>query len=227
MTPADTLAPPRTSYIIPPGQRFVLRTADWNSYRAFIDLLGESHVRLTYDRGNLELMTLSHFHEWLSKLIGRLVEALTEELDLPLHSAGSTTLDREDLDRGLEPDQCYYLENEPRVRGRDQIDLRTDPPPDLAIEVEVSRTALNRLSIYAALGIPEVWRFDGETLHVLRLSESGTYEETERSPHFPFLPLSEVIAVIGRRHEMSETSLLRSFRAWVREQIPGGWQLPT
>ena len=206
------------------GQRFVLRPTNWVSYRAIADLLGEIHVRLTYDRGRMEFMTLSNLHERLKKLIGRLIEALTEEMNIPLRSAGSTTLNREDLDRGVEPDQCYYLENEPRMRRRDEIDLTRDPPPDLAIEVEVTRSALNRMGIFAALGIPEIWRFDGATLHVHLRTPEGTYVETERSPHFPFLSLTEIVSFIGRRHEMSETELVRSFRAWVRAQIAGGWQ---
>ncbi len=206
------------------GQRFVLRPTNWANYRAFADLLEEVHVRLTYDRGRLEFMTLSNLHERLNRLVARLLEVLTEELNMPLMSAGSTTLNREDLDRGVEPDQSYYLENEPRMRGRDEIDLTRDPPPDLAIEIEVTRSALNRMSIYAALAIPEVWRFDGETLHVHVRTPEGTYVETERSPHFPFLPLAEIVAFIARRHEISETELVRSFRAWVREQIARGWQ---
>ena len=227
MAPTVAAAPPRPAYSIAPGQRFVLRTADWDSYRAFIDLLGQSHVRLTYDRGNLELMTVSYLHEWLKKLLGRFIEILSEELNLHLRSVGSTTLDRAELDRGLEPDQCYYLENEPKVRGRDEIDLNVDPPPDLAVEIEVSRSVLNRLSVYAALRIPEVWRFDGETLHILRLTAAGDYVEVNRSPHFPQLPPAELTAFLGRRHEMSETELVRSFRQWVREQIAGGWQVST
>src|SRR5437867_7161744 len=96
--------------LIPKEQRFVLRNVDWAQYRAFAAALGEAHVRLTYDRGNLEFRTLSHGHERCSKLLGRLIETLTEELDVPRQSGGSTTFDREDLERGLEPDQCYYLD---------------------------------------------------------------------------------------------------------------------
>src|SRR5439155_14822362 len=135
-------------------QRFLLKTADWKMYQDFANALENRHVRLTYDRGRLELMTLSFLHECSSNLLGRMIEALTEELDIPLKSAGSTTLDRRDLDKGLEPDQGYYIENEALVRDREDIDLNQDPPPDLVVEVDISRSSLNRLSIYAAMGVP-------------------------------------------------------------------------
>lgn len=203
----------------PKEQRFMLRNVDWSSYRSFADALGESHVRLTYDRGNLELMTLSHGHERLSSLLGRFIEVLTEELDMPCQSGGSTTLNREDVERGLEPDRCYYLEHEAAVRDKDQIDLTIDPPPDLAIEVDISRSSLSRMDIYAALRVPEVWRFDGESLRVYRLSEEGRYHQSAHSPHFPFLPLAEVQPFLLRRNTMDETSLVKAFRQWVRELL--------
>jgi Uma2 family endonuclease len=199
----------------PQDQRFLLRNIDWSRYRSLADALGEVHVRLTYDRGKLELMTLSHGHERWSNLLGRFVEVLTEELEMPCQSGGSTTLDREDLERGLEPDQCYYIEHETAVRNKDDIDLGIDPPPDLVIEVDVSRSSLSRMDIYAALGVPEVWRFDGTSLHVYRLAE-GRYVEGDHSPHFPHLPLAEVHSFLLRRNTMDETSLIRAFRQWVR-----------
>jgi Uma2 family endonuclease len=205
-------------------QRFVLRGADWQTYQGILKALGERPVRVTYDRGRLELMTLSHGHERCSKLLGRFVEALTEELDLPIQSGGSTTLSREDLDRGLEPDQCYYLESEPLVRDKDEIDLTTDPPPDLAIEVDVTRSSVSRLGIYAALGVPEVWRFDGETLRVYLRGADGQYTATDRSRHFPFLSLPQVVAFLQQRTQLNETSLVRSFRTWVRELLASGGQ---
>jgi Uma2 family endonuclease len=197
-----------------------MRNVDWPRYRAIANALGETHVRLTYDRGNLEFMTLSHGHERWSSLLGQFVEVLTEELSMPRQSGGSTTLDREDLERGLEPDRCYYLEHEAAVRDKDEIDLTVDPPPDLALEVDVSRSSLSRMSIYAAIRVPEVWRFDGEQLRVYRLPNDGRYIESAQSLHFPFLPLAEVQAFLLRRNTMDETSLIKAFRQWVRTLIP-------
>jgi len=204
----------------PQEQRFLMRNLDWPRYRTIADALGETHVRLTYDRGNLEFMTLSHGHERWSSLLGQFVEVLTEELNMPRQSGGSTTLDREDLERGLEPDRCYYLEHEAAVRDKDEIDLAVDPPPDLALEVDVSRSSLSRMSIYAAIRVPEVWRFDGEQLRVYGLAADGRYLESAQSLHFPFLPLAEVQAFLLRRNTMDETSLIKAFRQWVRSLIP-------
>lgn len=206
------------------SQRFIFRDADWPMYMGFLKALGERHVRLTYDRGRMELMTLSHRHEHSRSLLGRFVEVLTEELNLPMRSSGGTTLNREDLDQGLEPDESYYIENEPLVREKDEINLDIDPPPDLAMEIEVSRSALNRMGIYAAMKVPEVWRYDGEKILVYQLGADGQYIRVERSPHFPFLPINEVEAFLKRRTEMDETSLVRAFRQWVREQIAKGWK---
>jgi Uma2 family endonuclease len=204
-------------------QRFVFRDADWRMYKELLQILGERPVRLTYDRGRLELMTLSFGHERSSGLLGRFVEVLTEELNIPLNSSGSTTLNREDLDRGLEGDQSYYLDNEERVRNKEEIDLNVDPPPDLAIEVDVSRSSLNRMSIYVALKVPEVWRYDGEELQAYLLGPDGKYAVSPTSRHFPFLRMVEVVAFLQMRTEMSDTSLVRAFREWVRNQQAIGW----
>ena len=205
-------------------QRFLLRDADWRTYKDILEALGDRPVRLTYDRGRLEFITLSHRHERSSELLGLFVHVLTEELIRPIQSGGSTTFNREDLDRGLEPDKCFYLENEPKVRDKDELDLNVDPTPDLALEIDISLSSLNRMGIYAAIRVPEVWRYDGQKIRVYQLSADGQYVETERSLHFPFLPMREVEAFLMRRTQMDETSLVRLFRAWVREQIAKGWQ---
>jgi Uma2 family endonuclease len=208
---------------VPAEQRFVLSGINWPTYVAFGNLLGERHIRLTYDRGEMELMTVSPRHERSKSLLARLVEALTVELDIDIASYGSMTCRREDLERGLEPDECYWIANEPRVRGHDDIDFAEDPPPDLVLEVEISRSVLDRLGIYARLGVPEVWRWDGETLRICLLGPDGQYTESERSLAFPFLPVTELVRFLAASATMSETKLLRSFQAWVREQIARGW----
>jgi Uma2 family endonuclease len=223
VTPVAPPAVPPVSIPADGEQRFILRDADWDTYQGFLAALGERHVRVTYDRGCLELMTLSHRHERISHLLAQVIQILSDELDLPRQSGGSTTFSRKDLDRGLEPDQCYYLANEPRVRNRDEIDLNVDPPPDLVIEVEVSRSALNRLGIYAALGVFEVWRCDGENVHVYHLIPPAVYALAPRSRFFPMLPPEEIGALLRRRGESDEMALMKSFRAWVRDQVARGW----
>jgi Uma2 family endonuclease len=210
-----------TSTLAPAAeQRLVLPGSDWRTYTGLLRALeGHPAVRLTYDRGVLELMTLSHEHESYGRFLGRLVVTLTEELGLPIKEGGSTTFRRRRRRRGLEPDNCYWIQNEPAVRGKLQLDLRTDPPPDLAIEVDVSHSSLDRLGIYAALGVPEVWRYDGKalTFHVL----AGTaYTAASHSPTFPFLAPADVLRFLALRASRDENDVVREFRAWVRQQVP-------
>ena len=126
------------------------------------------------------------------------------------------TCEREDVAQGIEPDECFYITREPQIRDKDEVDLAVDPPPDLGIEVDVTRSSLNRLSIYAALKVPEVWRFDGEKLQVHRLDPSGEYELVDRSQFFPAIPIGEICTFLERRKSEDENSLARSFRDWVR-----------
>ena len=139
------------------------------------DVEEQPGIRLTYDRGLLEIMTPLDPHESYKKLLGRFVEALTEELDVEICSLGSRTCSREDLVRGLEPDQCYYIQNEQVVWDKEQIDLNQDPPPDLVIEIDITSSSINRLDLYADLGVPEVWRYDGRCLTIYRL-EAKRYQ---------------------------------------------------
>lgn len=206
-----------------PEQRVVLRGVGWGGYEAILALVGDhASVRITYDRGDLELMSPSADHEQFKMLLDRVILVMTEELALPCRALGSTTWRKHPLDRGLEPDQCYYLANTPRVVGKKTIDLDVDPPPDLAIEVEISRSALNRMGIYAGLGVPEVWRFDGETLHVERLQPDRTYAEVDASPSFSMLLPAEIVRWLILAEDLDQTPWVRQFRAWVREtMVPG------
>jgi Uma2 family endonuclease len=195
--------------------RVVLSGVSWATYEAMLADAERSGTRMTYDRGYLEMMSPSREHERLKRLMGRMIETLTEELGVPISSAGSTTLKLELERRGLEPDECYYVANEPKVRGRDELDLRVDPPPDLAVEVEITSDALDKLPIYADLGVPEIWRYDGEQLRVVCLQAGRTYAEQSQSSVFPFLPLAEIERFLADRNATDETTWIRSFRAWV------------
>jgi Uma2 family endonuclease len=213
----------------PAEQRFLLHAIDWPTYEGFLRLLGDRAIRLTYDRGNLELMAPSYTHEWWKRRFGLAVEILAEESNLDVQGAGSTTLRREDLERGLESDECYYIGNEPRIRGKKGIDLRQDPPPDLAIEIDITSSSVNRMAIYAALEVPELWRFDGASLHVYRLAEGGQYQPRDHSFNFPSLPVAELLPFLHRTQGLSETGMAREFRAWVRQRLaatPGGPSAP-
>jgi Uma2 family endonuclease len=183
--------------------------------------VGDGHVRITYDRGDLELMSPSTEHEEYAELFGQLIFLVTLELGIPFLALGTTTWRKQAKDRGLEADKCFYLASLPRIRGKKhKLDLGLDPPPDLAIEIEISRSALDRMGIYAALRVPEVWRFDGERLRAEALQEDGTYATVTTSPSFPFLPLEEVARWIRLGEESDDhTDWGRRFRDWVRAEI--------
>lgn len=157
-----------TATFIQSPDRIILPNISWQTYQSLSkDFEQEPAIRLTYEGGALEIRMPLDPHETYKKLLGRLVETTTEELDIEIRSLGSRTCAREDLARGLEPDQCYYIQNEALVRGVEQIDLNKFPPLDLALEIDITSSSLNRLSIYALLGVLEVWRYDGQTLSIL------------------------------------------------------------
>jgi Uma2 family endonuclease len=208
-----------TVILTEPRDRVVLRGVSWTTYEALIrDLESEPGKRLTYDQGILEIMVPLPPHEGFKKRLGRLVEVITEETETEIRSLGSTTWRRDDLQKGLEADECYYIQHEAAVRGKAEIDLTIDPPPDLAIEVDNTSSSMNRLEIYAALGVPEVWRYDGETLTIYCLGE-GSYSTQEASAVLPLLQRSDILRFLQISQTMGETSWVREFRRWVRAQI--------
>jgi Uma2 family endonuclease len=200
-------------------QRVLLHDVSWKVYETLLKECDERPIRMTYDHGSLEIMTLSHGHERYGKLLARFIETLTFELNIPLHSGKSTTFKKVTKKRGLEPDECYWIQHERQMHGKMDFDIDTDPPPDLAIEVDITSSSLDRMSIYADLGVLEVWRFDGEALRVYHLGKGSKYTEHDRSRAFPFLPMEGVMRFLRLGDSQDETSLMRSFVAWVREEI--------
>jgi Uma2 family endonuclease len=206
-----------------PSNSLVLHGIDWRTYARLLRLFNERRsIRLTYDRGDLEIMTLSPEHENLNLLLNHLVVAAAEELGLEIASYGSMTMRRRGRRRGLEADQCYWIANEARMRGRDRIDLRTDPPPDLVIEVDVSRSSLDRMTIYATLRVPEVWRLDSEGFCIQLLGPNGQYAPRPNSLSFPAVAASAVAGFLALRGQVGENALVRQFRDWIRQQVAGG-----
>lgn len=201
-----------------PGNRLVLYNVPWTTYGRLLRMFSESQIRMTYDRGTLEIMTLTYGHESYSYLLGRFVDTLTEELGWPIAGGGSTTFKRRRKKRGLEPDNCYWIANEPFVRGKTKLSLGKDPPPDLALEVDVSRSSLDRMSIYAALKVPEVWRFDGKGLSFHVLGPDGNYSKAGYSLSFPKVTAGDLLSFLSMRGQMDDNALIRQFRVWVRQR---------
>ncbi len=202
------------------GQSVCMDGISWVFYEAFLSELGErSAHRLSYDRGELHIMSPSPEHEAYARILGRVFEALADELRLPYKCLGSVTCRREDLERGLEPDNCFYIRNVQAVLGRRRFELRRDPPPDLAMEVDITESSVDRRSIYAALGVPEIWLFDGAALTFYQLREQSEYEATARSGTFPFLEAEEALPLIHAGFETDDMNFKVALRAWASARI--------
>lgn len=200
-------------------QRVVLQNVSWQCFEHLLDDLGEIRAaRLAYDQGMLEIMSPLMPHEHSKRLLERCVEILAEELNLNIKSVGSVTCKREDLQRGIEPDSGFYIQNEPLVRQREELDLAQDPPPDLMLEVDFSSSSLNKEPIYRALAVAEIWRYADRKLTIKQLYQ-GQYVQLDRSPTFADLPLTEIPRFIKQSNQIGEMEVLRAFRNWVREQL--------
>ena len=215
-----TLIQPTQEKQLPLADHVLLKNISWQTYQLLLeDLAQQPGIRLTYDRGLLEIMTPLDPHEGNKKLLGRLVETLTEELNIEVRSLGSRTCQRQDLNRGFEPDQCYYIQNEPSVWNKEQIDLQQDPPPDLIIEIDITSSSINQLELYRAFRVPEVWRYDGKNITFYQL-EGEAYRETDNSPTFPFVSQSNIMHFLELKKTTRENAWIGLFREWVKSQIP-------
>ncbi|MEH2240629.1 Uma2 family endonuclease [Nostoc sp.] len=203
---------------VPPGQRVLLRDVTWQELETILEDLGEHRAaRIAYDRGILEIMAPLPEHEYDKEIIGDLVKALLEELDIEFRCLGSTTFKNQVMAQGIEPDQCFYIKNESKIRRKKRLDLTVDPPPDLALEIDItSRTHPN---IYEALKVPELWRFDKGNLQINVLRD-GHYIESQQSLNFPLFPLIETIPqYLEQSTTAGRNATLKAFRLWVQKQI--------
>jgi Uma2 family endonuclease len=203
----------------PAEQRVVLHNIGWDTYeRLLADHENNSAPRFTYDRGELEIMSPSPEHEKFNRRIAQLVLAVAEELGIEAEDLGSTTFRREDLERGFEPDSCFYIQNEELVRGKDRIDPAVDPPPDLVIEIDITNPSFSKLPIYAQMGVPEVWRYDGERMTILTL-EASDYAEITESIVLPPVTSGVLTDFVEKSNTTTRTVLLKRVREWVRKRI--------
>jgi Uma2 family endonuclease len=199
-------------------QRFVFRNVDWPFYEVVGQQLAERRVFGTYYKGTLEVATVSFVHARIREVLSHLIWILAEETDTPIISAGMTTLKRPDLDEGIEPDLSDYTAHHAQIGGKQEIDLALDPPPDLAVEVEITNRLAERRNIYREIGVPEIWLYGQAGLKVLCRGESD-YELVERSPTFPQISLRELTEFILAGLGEDETAWSKAFRARVREVI--------
>lgn len=201
-----------------PEQIIQLSGISWQTYQTLLGELSERRLRLTYNRGILEIMAPSPEHEIYKKLASRFVETIAEELRMSIYPLGSTTLSRPHLSCGLEPDECFYIQNQSAVKGKKKIDLLQDPPPDLAIEIDTIGSAKSRLEVFAIIGIPEVWRYDGIFLTIYHL-KNNIYIPSNHSLAFPTLHIDKVDQFLLQAGVVDYLELVNAFRRWVKSQI--------
>ncbi len=199
--------------------QFLLDNISWETYERLLREVGERRVRMTYDNGDLEIMTVSFTHENSGDLLGLFVRVLASELNMPLRGGRTTTLRTKLKKKGLEPDNCYWLAQWRTMRGKTKWQVDESAPPDLALEVDISRSSLNRMNIYAALKVPEVWRYNAKTLRVFCLDSDGEYVQRDNSPTFPTVPLEELVRFVKLSDTEDETTLLHRFTEWVRAEV--------
>lgn len=199
--------------------RVILNNISWDTFERLLADIGDRRKTLFhYINGTLEIMSPLSLHEGSNHFIEALLGIFTDELEIDMRRLGSLLMKIPDLKLGAEPDSCYYIQNEPIIRGKEVIIVGQDPAPDLVLEVDITNPSDRRLPIYALLAVPEVWRYDGYSLEFLAL-ENGAYQPIEKSLSFPDLPAAIIVEYVQKRLTLGESGTLREFRKWVRENI--------
>jgi Uma2 family endonuclease len=197
-------------------ERTLLQNISWNLYENLLLEIGDNGTaRLSYLRGDLEFMTPLPAHENYNRQIERAIVVVAEELDRDYNLFGSMTIKRPDLEAGKEPDSCYYFANEPAVRGKTKLDFTQDPPPDLAVEIDITSSSINQLALYAKLGVGELWRYDGSELIFYQL-RSGSYVSVDRSPTFPMLSSVRVLDFLADCQTEGINRSVKMLRDWIQ-----------
>lgn len=209
------LSPPKTA-----AARVVLPNVSWETYeRLLTDLSDCSVPHLTYDRGRLEIMSPTAKHDQVNRSIERLVTITALEMNVSVSSLGSTTFKREDIARGFEPDSCFYVQHEAAIRGKEELDLLVDPPPDIVFEVDITSSSIDKRSLFAQFAVPEIWRYDDESIEILKLVNSA-YVKTEISSVLPYITAKVLTDFIAESLTLSGLEWMKKVRAWAQQQKP-------
>lgn len=207
--------------------REVRHNVSWEEFENILDEMGDNRAaRLAYDQGTLEITMPSKPHEYYKEIIGDLIKYLADELlEIECEPFGSTLWKRKGWLKGAEPDNCFYIQSLPSVQGKLlDIDLSNDPPPDLILEVDFTSPSVDKLLLYARLGVPEVWRYNKKVLNIYQLKD-GKYNETDTSLTFPVLPFKGIPSLIDQNIAEGRSAIRRAFRAWVKHYIPDAEEL--
>ena len=205
---------------LPPGESRLWHDVAWEDYQQLTEECTEwPGKRLTYDRGRLEIISPLPKHERYKELLLRLVDRLSQVLGVEVESLGSTTFDEEWMRRGVEPDTCFYIANADAVIGKDRLDLNVDPPPDIAVEIDISNPSIRKLPIYEEMRVPEVWSYDEKRLCLYLLGNTG-YEESSHSRSFPVVTSAVLTEALEQSKTQGQSAVLRTFRVWLQTQVP-------
>lgn len=200
-------------------QLVVLPNISWKTYQAMLADMGEHRAsRAAYNQGVLTIKAPSKLHEIVNRLLARIAATITEETGLEVVNVGSTTLEREDLEKGAEPDTGFYIQNAYRLEGLDPA-IPQDLPPDLVIEVDITSPSTRRLGIYRALEISEVWRYTkrhGLEIYHLRSNE---YIKADASLALPQLTAARLNEFLVLRQTQSENQVIRTVRNWTQRSL--------
>lgn len=195
--------------------RVLLYGVSWETFESLLADIGDHRKTLfNYIKGNLEIMSPLSLHEGSSRFFDKLLTIFVDELDIDMRCLGSLLMKSSELKIGGEPDSCYYIKNELAIRAQENVIVGQDPPPDLVLEVDITNPSDRRLPIYALLGVPEVWRYDGYSLEFLAL-QNGEYLAIENSLSFPTLPAEIIVEYVQKRLLLGESKTLKEFRGWV------------
>jgi len=203
---------------IQPGQQLLVEDVNWQQFESILAELGESRAsRLSYSNGRLEIMVPVPEHEKAKEIMGDMVKILLETRQIAFESLGSTTLKNESMSQAVEPDTCFYIQNQAAVIGKNRLDMSVDPPPDLAIEIDL--TSGTQLDNYQILGVPELWRYARRGLQI-NVLQAEQYIESDVSPTFPNIPIVELVNQYTQQSQVAgRTDAIQAFKNWVRENL--------
>jgi len=203
---------------LPPNSSLTLSEQSWENYENLIESIGEANgLRISFDAGNLHIITLSSEHENYGRLIQMLIGVLSLRCDIDIESFGSATIKKSRLAKGTEPDACFYVQNIGKIGTSINLDFSTDPPPDIAVEIDIHHESLYKLPIYAALGVSEIWRYDSRKFEIHKL-EKGEYKKIERSASLPVLTAQILGELLNRSRRERQTKILKDFENWLKTQ---------
>ncbi|MBV8884080.1 MAG: Uma2 family endonuclease [Chroococcidiopsidaceae cyanobacterium CP_BM_RX_35] len=211
------LATPISQIELAPGSAIRIPDVTWEKYIALLAELGDNRTtRTAYDNGVLEIRTPSQLHEAANRVLATIALTLAEEFGFEFNDLGSMTMNRPNLNRGVEPDSCFYIQNAQVGQGLGEA-IPADLPPDLALEVDIANSSDSKLNIYQAMGVPKIWLYQQEIIKIRRL-EGGAYIDSLNSRVFPSVQTDQLNQWLQLRRTGTDLTVVRAVRQFCREQ---------